>query len=96
MREQVTVGFTTKNPFNDVQARSIQITDGKWHHTLGTYDGIDLVQYVDGVAYGKAPFGGHAPAFHPTERLHIGGMGPGGSSNGIDGFINEVVIFNRG
>ena len=36
MREQVTVGFTTTNPFDDVQARGIVITDGKWHHTVGT------------------------------------------------------------
>lgn len=36
MRDEVTVGFTTNNPFNDVQVRGIQITDGKWHHTLGT------------------------------------------------------------
>ena len=30
MSDQVTVGFTTNNPFNDVQARGIQITDGKY------------------------------------------------------------------
>ncbi|MDE0297092.1 MAG: hypothetical protein OXN17_00495 [Candidatus Poribacteria bacterium] len=53
MREQVTVGFTTNNPRNDVQARGIQITDGKWHHAVGTYNGTDLIQYVDGIAYGK-------------------------------------------
>ena len=96
MRDQVTVGFTTTNPFNDVQVRGIQITDGKWHRTLGTNDGRDLIQYVDGVAYGKTPFGGQAPAFHPTERLHIGAMGPGGASHGMEGVVDEVVMFNRG
>ena len=96
MRNQVTVGFTTTNPFNDVQVRGIQVTDGKWHRTLGTNDGRDLIQYVDGVAYGKAPFGGQAPAFHPTERLHIGAMGPGGASHGMEGVVDEVVMFNRG
>ena len=96
MREQVTVGFTTNNPHNDVQARSIVITDGKWHHAVGTYDGRDLIQYVDGVAYGKNPFGGQVPASHPSERLHIGAMGPGGAGLGMDGSVDEVVIFNRG
>ena len=51
---------------------------------------------MDGVAYGKAPFGGQAPAFHPTERLHIGAMGPGGAGNCMEGVVDEVVIFNRG
>ena len=96
MREQVTVGFTTNNPRNDVQARSIVITDGKWHHAVGTYDGRDLIQYVDGTAYGKNPFGGQVPASHPSERLHIGAMGPGGVGLGMEGVVDEVVIFNRG
>ncbi len=96
MREQVTVGFTTNNPRNDVQARSIVITDGKWHHAVGTYNGTDLIQYVDGTAYGKKLFGGQIPASHPTERLHIGAMGPGGTGLGMDGVVDEVVIFNRG
>lgn len=96
MREQVTVGFTTRNPFNDVQARSIVITDGEWHHAVGTYDGQILTQYVDGVAYGKAPFAEQAPAFHLSERLHIGAMGPFGSNLGMSGIVDEVAIFNRG
>lgn len=96
MREQVTVGFTTRNPFNDVQARSIQITDGKWHHAVGTYNGLILTQYVDGVAYGEAPFAEQDPAFHLSERLHIGAMGPHGTSLGMAGAVDEVAIFNRG
>ena len=96
MREQVTVGFTTRNPFNDVQARSIVITDGKWHHAVGTYNGQILAQYVDGVAYGKAPFAEQNPAFHLSERLHIGAMGPNGTRLGMAGFVDEVAIFNRG
>ena len=96
MKEQVTVGFTTRNPFKDVQARSIVITDGKWHHALGTYNGTHLIQYVDGTAYGKRQFGGQVPASHPSERLHIGAMGPGGVGLGMDGSVDEVVIFNRG
>ena len=96
MQEQVTVGFTTRNPFKDVQARSIVITDGKWHHAVGTYNGTHLIQYVDGTAYGKRQFGGQVPASRPSERLHIGAMGPGGVGLGMDGSVDEVVIFNRG
>ena len=96
MRNEVIVGFTTRDPFNDVEARSILITDGEWHHAVGTYDGRGLTQYVDGVAYGRAPFGGQDPVFHPSERLHIGAMGPGGNRLGMEGFIDEVAIFNRG
>ena len=96
MREQVTVGFTTRNPFGDVQVRGIIITDGKWHHAVGTYDGQTLAQYVDGVAYGNLRFADQKPAFHISERLHIGAMGPFGTGAGMAGTVDEVVIFNRG
>ena len=96
MREQVTVGFTTTNPFDDVQARGIVITDGKWHHAVGTYDGTDLTQYVDGVAYGKNPVGGHTPSFNPSQQLHIGATWLGGLSLGMHGVVDDVVVFNRG
>ena len=96
MRDEVTVGFTTNNPFKDVQVRGIQITDGKWHHAVGTYNGRELIQYVDGVAYGKRLFGEQAPAFHSSEQLAIGAMGAGGGASGMEGVVDEVVIFNRG
>lgn len=96
MRDQVTVGFTTRNPRHDIQVRGIVITDGKWHHAVGTYNGRNLIQYVDGVAYGNRLFGEQVPASHPTEKLHIGAMGPGGAGLGMDGSVDEVVIFNRG
>ena len=96
MREQVTVGFTTRNPFNDVQVRGIVITDGEWHHAVGTYDGRFLSQYVDGVIYGEELFAEQEPAFHISERLHIGAMGPFGTSLGMAGTVDDVAIFNRG
>ena len=96
MREQVTVGFTTTNPFDDVQARGIVITDGKWHHAVGTYDGKDLIQYVDGIAYGKNPAGGHTPSFNPSQQLHIGATWLGGLSLGMEGVVDDVVVVNRG
>ena len=96
MREQVTVGFTTRNPFNDVQVRGIVITDGEWHHAVGAYDGQFLSQYVDGVIYGEELFAEQEPAFHISERLHIGAMGPFGTSLGMAGTVDDVAIFNRG
>ena len=51
---------------------------------------------MDGVAYGNRLFGEQVPASHPTEKLHIGAMGPGGVGLGMDGSVDEVVIFNRG
>ena len=44
----------------------------------------------------RNPFGGQVPASHPSERLHIGAMGPGGTGLGMDGVVDEVVIFKRG
>lgn len=96
MRDEVIVGFTTRNPFVDVEARSVLITDGEWHHAVGTYDGRALTQYVDGEAHGKNAFAGQDPVFHATERLHIGAMGPGGNRLGMKGFVDDVAIFNRG
>lgn len=73
--------------------------DGNWHHIAGTYDGISIRLYVDGVE-----IGGGTPAagsivysnFHKSD-LFIGNYSDGGSTcqSGYKGDIDEVRVWSR-
>ena len=100
MRPTVMVGFTVMEPFGDIEVGSIEITDNEWHHTVGTYDGKNLMMYVDGVAYPPRVFDRKAeqrnPASTGEENMHIGAMGPSGERFGIKGLIDDVALFSTG
>jgi hypothetical protein len=69
-----------------------QIPLGEWHFVTGSYDGVDMRVYVDGALAGSAPSAGFAaPASFETQ---IGAMGFD-PKYGIQGVIDEVMIFNR-
>ena len=85
---------------NDPQGNPyIVITDGKWHHIVGVYNGTDTAElYIDGVLQGtttSANFG----TLNTTARTVIGGynnsngnpLGGGGSWNGN---LSNAQIWN--
>lgn len=89
----------------EVNGRSIisdvKVADGRWHHVASTYDGHELILYVDGEPQTRIiPFTG--PIGPNATSLRIGNGRPGGErSDGrpeilaFDGEISDVRIYNR-
>jgi Concanavalin A-like lectin/glucanases superfamily len=66
------------------------VTDGSWHYAVGTYDGINLKIYVDGVLDGTT-----ANATTPitgTNPLDIGT--DNGALNSFNGSLDEISVWN--
>ncbi|MFC1686775.1 LamG-like jellyroll fold domain-containing protein, partial [Nanoarchaeota archaeon] len=67
------------------------ISDKKFHHVAGTYDGSTLYIYVDGSSIGSAT-GTNQDLLEPVgTTIRIGKT----YTNGFDGTIDDVMIFNR-
>ena len=85
---QMTGGFfisssTRKNPLEaDV-----------WYNLVGTYNGREMLIYVDTELRNKRTWAG-TPIVDPTD-LTIGAMTGGGGPEGFEGVIDEVKIYNR-
>jgi cellulose/xylan binding protein with CBM9 domain/concanavalin A-like lectin/glucanase superfamily protein len=46
------------NGVSDQQRSTIPVDDGEWHHIAGTYDGANIISYVDGVVDSVFPASG--------------------------------------
>ncbi|MFC1686778.1 LamG-like jellyroll fold domain-containing protein, partial [Nanoarchaeota archaeon] len=67
------------------------ISDKKFHHVAGTYNGSTLNAYVDGSSAGSST-GTNQDLLEPTElNIRIGKT----YTNGFDGTIDDVMIFNH-
>jgi Concanavalin A-like lectin/glucanases superfamily len=66
--------------------------DGKWHHAVGTYDGANVLLYVDGVVVAQAPATGSI-----QETNYPITMGRRESrADYFNGVIDDVLIYSRG
>ncbi len=63
-----------------------------WYHFVGTWDGSDMVTYINGVALGTTAFTGPI-TYDATEETFIGRRGHGQSRYFV-GNIDEVSIWN--
>jgi hypothetical protein len=96
--------FTTSGGFvhtSDANGGGAVVTPGRWHHIVGTYDGIKLQLYVDGLAWGSARF--HDGSILP---MAAGSFLAVGSEDGrtvcpfcigtryFRGEVDEVAIYN--
>ena len=69
------------------------INDGTWHHIAGVRDGLRSVKiYVDGILEGADSFSGGCSSIDTAYPLYIGRSITG---NYVEGFIDEVRIYNR-
>jgi len=78
----------------------VQVTDGRWHHVVGTFDGKDAKIYVDGHLVGKPA---HWVAEVPPTPYDLtiganrsnpnGALGEVGAS--FNGVMDDVMMFNR-
>ena len=76
-------------------ATSGVVLDNNWHHLVGTYDGSEVILYVDGVAVGS-PSAGTSVLSYGSGTLTIGCFSEPTSlpSYLFNGNIDEVAIFN--
>ena len=65
-----------------------------WYNVVGTYDGSNVKIYIDGVL--KATTGASGNINSNTELLMLGDAGYGGFSQFLNGYLDEVSIYNRG
>lgn len=72
-----------------------EIVDMEWHHLAGTYDGENMLIYVDGVPAGKAPpfIAGKGGIHQNDSDVYIGYDKVDGGLF-FDGLIDEVIILN--
>jgi len=70
------------------------VTDGTWHHVVGTWDGTNKRLYVDGVP--DSTFGGAGGNIaNSTYGLNIGVRKSGGTPSGyFSGQLDDVQLFN--
>jgi len=103
------LGFDDLSP-NEAQARFRLKTDpggvttefhagtlnpGRWHHIVNTYDGANMIIYVDGIELGKIPKTGTV-AVDTTIPVWIGGNPPDPTARAFDGQIDEIHVYARG
>jgi hypothetical protein len=72
------------------------VTDGKWHHVLGTYDGTAVRLYLDGVYVGSSSVTG--PILRLDHELLIGTAMLAGARNAFYqwyGYMSRVRIYKR-
>jgi len=87
----VTVGFTSVAGGQDIQVSGVDILDGEWHFVAGTYDGNELVTYVDGMVINTRRVGAR-PSLNQAPLI-IGAQPPNGDSPFL-GTIDEVAVYN--
>jgi len=66
------------------------IQDGKWHFLAGTWDGNDILLYIDGELEADMPCKGKLKP--NDESLYIGARG--GSQRFLTGALDEIKVYN--
>lgn len=85
--------YVSNDGINYPSAMGAPLTGG-WHYLVGTYDGVDVKLYVDGVLAATTPAPG--TIFQNNESLLIGATdGYGGVRKFTTGGVDEVRIYNR-
>lgn len=76
-------------PYSDRHVYDDNITDTKWHHYSYTYDGSEVIIYIDGIEKSRADFSGIT---HTEDRtLYIGSN----TNDAFDGAVDDVRIYTR-
>ena len=82
---------------SQVQSNALSDLDNKWHHVALTWDtsADEVKAYVDGSQNGSTQTGLGVWAGSINEFVSIGSQGEATHISNLDGFIDEVMIFNR-
>lgn len=93
-------GYTNPNvgTYGDAFGTSMlssMLLDGNWHHVAGTYDGANIILYVDGVQDGPpVPYSGGI-TYLVTNPLQIGARTYHYPNGYFDGRIDDLEIWSR-
>jgi hypothetical protein len=73
------------------------IWDGQWHHVAATYDGSAVRLYADGKQVGNGTPASVTINYNlpGTHDLQVGNISQFAGSDGFDGSIDELSIYNR-
>jgi len=91
----VRIQFGAPTGFPGVNS-TISIPNNEWHHVVGTWNGITLRIYIDGVL-NNTYNPGSSPINNTQYHFQVGAFGPpsAGLQQVIQGLIDEVRIYNR-
>ena len=81
--------FDLPEPCNDDNIGP-SIQDGEWHFLAGTWDGDDILLYIDGELEAEMPCKGKLKP--NDESLYIGARG--GSQRFLTGALDEIKVYN--
>jgi hypothetical protein len=81
--------FDLPEPCNDDNIGP-SIQDGEWHFLVGTWDGDDILLYIDGELEAEMPCKGELKP--NNEALYIGARG--GSQRFLTGALDEIKMYN--
>ena len=71
------------------------VTNGAWHHVVGTYDGVKLHVYIDGAEEGTGTAWTNAAAFQATNYVRVGcSNNTGANATYFKGSLDDVAFFN--
>ncbi|MDA2936242.1 DUF2341 domain-containing protein [Patescibacteria group bacterium AH-259-L05] len=87
--DKVVLGTQCNSPIAHNTYSTTVLNDNKWHHVVGTYDGLQIKIYVDGVLENSSNKSGSFSA----GSLRIG-SNSGGTGEFYNGFLDDVKIYN--
>ncbi len=85
--------FVINDGSNALAIGSTDVTDGEWHHVVGTYDGALVNLYIDGVEEDSTANTG---ALNSSTSSVILGTGSGGTEQPYNGDLGHAAIWNVG
>lgn len=87
------IGYAS-NWIGSPKAPASAVWDGEWHHVAGTFDGLNIKLYLDGVQVDGATSTIEDIYYFGTGNLYIGDF-TNSSKLAFSGTIDEVRIWNR-
>jgi hypothetical protein len=87
--------LSTAGDFTELETETGVIVTNTWTHVAMTYDGTELVLYVDGQPLASTLHSGDIRV-DPSVQVAIGNQPEGAGDRPFDGFIDEVYLYERG
>jgi hypothetical protein len=88
---RISLSLTISNSWEQCQGGSVD--DTNWHHLAGTFDGNEMVAYIDGSPVAQNTASGSIAV--NDNNLYIGRSDPTAALNFFDGKLDDVRIYDR-